>query len=268
MKDAPGKGAYLMRAPTHSPVRQRRAVRRYFVLPVVATLMALLGAALFMLVDAPRALACPVCVSPDKVTVSGDGISSIATITDPMSLSSLGAGNFMGFDEHTASIAQPVISGSGYELTRYFKNSGVPDSFWTLGFDHMRYYLGASGQPGYVYYEGFVSDEARRYAQGLGMPQAGRWYRLTASEDAIVQQVLAAASGNPSTNDSASSPPLLTSTPPTSTRPPVLQALANLSLPVAILVACLALLVAGVLYRRARARRHPIAFAPAEDTAD
>ena len=251
-----------MRASSHS------IVRHYFVVPVIAALLALLGASLLMLVTAPRALACPVCVSPDKVTVSGEGISGVATITDPMSLSSLDAGSFMGFDDHTASVAQPTISGSGYELTRYFRNSGVPGSFWTLGFDHMRYYPGASGQPGYVYYEGPVSDEASRYAEGLGMPQAGRWYRLTASEDAIVQQALAAASGNPSTNDSAASPPLVTSTPPTSTQPPILRALASLSLPVAILVACLALLVAVVLYRHARVRRHPITLAPAEDTAD
>ncbi|HEX5440302.1 MAG TPA: hypothetical protein VFW76_05420, partial [Ktedonobacterales bacterium] len=210
-----------MRAPFQHPTRPRRALRRYHLLPVLAALVALFGGSLLMVVNAPRALACPVCVSPDKVTLTGDGISGVMTIIDPTRLTLFGAATFMGF-EQSAPVAEPAHTGKGYELTRYFKNSGVPASFWTLGFDHMRYYPGASGQPGYVYYEGFVSDEASRYAQNLGMPQSGRWYQLTASEDEAIQQVLVAHS-NPATSISVSSPP-------TSTQPPaILRALSSLS---------------------------------------
>lgn len=249
-----------MRAPSHSTMRmrQRRAVRRYLLLPMVAALVALVGGSLLMLANAPRALACPVCISPDKVTLIGDGISGVMTITDPARLTLFGAATFMGFDQ-SAPVAEPAPTGNGYELTRYFKNSGVPASFWTLGFDHMRYYPGASGQPGYVYYEGFVSDEASRYAQNLGMPQTGRWYQLSASQDEAIQEVLAPAPGVPATMSNASSPPTLTQP------PAILRALSSLSLPVIILLACLVALAAVVGYRLARYRRHPAPFIPAEE---
>lgn len=250
-----------MRALSRSSARQRHAVRRYLLLPMFAALVALVGGSLLMLVNAPGALACPVCISPDKVTLTGDGISGAMTITDPTRLTLFGAATFMGFDQ-SAPVAEPAHTSNGYELTRYFKNSGVPASFWTLGFDHMRYYPGASGQTGYVYYEGFVSDEASRYAQNLGMPQSGRWYQLTASEDEAIQQVLAPARSNPATSSSVSSPP-------TSSQPPaILRALTSLSLPVVILLVCLVALAAGVGYRLMRNRHHPGTFTPADETAD
>lgn len=235
---------------------------------VLMTLLAMLAAAFALVVNVPQALACPVCIAPDKITLSGDGISGTASITDVMLISSLGAGNFMGFDQ-PAPVVEPAHTGSGYELTRYFKNSGVPDSFWTTGFDHMRYYPGASGQPGYVYYEGFVSDEASRYAQGFDMPKSGSWYRMTASEDNVIQQLLAAAHTGPSVKGGASSPPLSTSVPPTATQPPaILRVLGSLSLPVALLLACLAVLIAGVGLRLARTRRHLAVFTPTEESAN
>lgn len=255
-----------MRAPFQHPTRPRRALRRYHLLPVLAALVALFGGSLLMVVNAPRALACPVCVSPDKVTVTGSDISGVASITDVMLISALGAGNFMGFDQ-PAPIAEPTHTGDGYELTRYFKNSGVPDSFWTLGFDHMRYYPGASGQPGYVFYEGPVTNEARVYAENLDMPQSGRWYQISSSQNEILRQLLTAASGNSAVKDSAAAPPA-TSAPPTSSTPPILGALSSLSPQVIILLTCLVALLAVVGYRVARNRRQPVAFNPAKKTAD
>src|SRR6185437_5169991 len=129
---------------------------------LLAALIALLGVSLLTLANVPRALACPVCMSPDKISLSGDGISGTASVTDPVLLISFSAERFMGFEQRSP-IEPPAHTGPGVELTRYYNNSGVPASFWVQGFDHMRYYPGASGQPGYIYYEGPVSDEARAY---------------------------------------------------------------------------------------------------------
>jgi hypothetical protein len=234
--------------------------------PVVAALIALLGGSLLMLVNAPRALACPVCIPPDKVTISDGG--AIAVITDPTALGSLGAATFMGFNQPSP-VAEPALTVNGYEVTRYFKNSGVPDSFWTLGFDHMRYFPGATGQPGYVFYEGPVSDEASHYAQGLDMPQSGRWYQIAPSDNDMLRQMLTTMHVSLSVKDSGAAPPPFTSVPPTATQPPaILRALASFSKPVAILLAFLGLLAAGVGYRLARNRRHPRTFTPADETAD
>lgn len=243
----------------------RLSSRRVRLFPVLAALVALLGGSLLMLVNVPRALACPVCIPPDKVTIS-DGV-AIAVITDPTALGPLGAATFMGFNQ-PAPVAEPALTVNGYELTRYFKNSGVPDSFWTLGFDHMRYFPGATGQPGYVFYEGPVSDEASHYAQGLDMPQSGRWYQIAPSDNDMLRQMLTTMHISLSVKDRAAAPPV-TSVPPSATQPPaILRELASFSMPIAILLACLALLAAGVGYRLARHRRHPGTFTPADETAD
>ena len=41
---------------------------------LLAALIALVGASLLTLANVPRALACPVCISPDKITLAGDGV--------------------------------------------------------------------------------------------------------------------------------------------------------------------------------------------------
>jgi hypothetical protein len=245
-----------MRLLFFSSSRGHLLLRRY---PLLVALVALVGASLLMLVNAPRALACPVCISPDKVTVSGDGISGNREIADASLLGSLGAGVFMGF-EKPAPVVAPGHTGNGYELVRYFKNSGVPDSFWTQGFDHMRYYPGVSGQPGYIYYEGPVSDEASRYAQGLDMPPSGRWFQMTATQDDVLRQLLTAAHANLRNNSAASQPPTTTE--------PSNGALTGIPLPVIILLACLVLLAAAVGYRVWYLRRHRVPFSPAEETGD
>jgi hypothetical protein len=246
----------------HSHTHSHHTLRRFHLL---LALVSVLGASLLTLVNAPRVLACPVCIPPDKVTLSGDSIVGVATITDGQLLAPLSTDSFMGF-EHGAPIARPVHTGTGVELTRYFKNSGVPDSFWTLGFDHMRYYPGAPGKPGYVFYEGFVSDEARAYAPGLDMPKSGEWYALTATGDEAIHQLLVAASASPK---SSAAPLAPFTSPGQPEQPAVLRLLANITLPVAILLAFLALLVVGAGYRLIYLRHQRRApFSPVQESAD
>lgn len=232
---------------------------------LLVALVALLGASLLTLANAPRALACPVCISPDKITLSGDGITGTASVTDPVLLTSFSPAQFMGFEQRSP-IDPPIHTGPGIELTRYYKNTGVPASFWTQGFDHMRYYPGASGQPGYIYYEGPVSDEARAYAQGMDFWQRdGKWFALTSAEQDEMNQLLAAANGTP--QNSSAVPPPFTSPDATVSNPPgILSALASVPLAVAILLACLVLLGAGTGYRLLYTRRHPRQFTPVAET--
>lgn len=253
-----------MRLRFFSSSRRHHLLWRY---PLLVALIALVGASLLMLVNTPRALACPVCISPDKVSVSGNGISGVAAITDASLLGSLGAGVFMGFDKPTP-VVEPGHMGNGYELVRYFKNSGVPDSFWTQGFDHMRYYPGVSGQPGYIYYEGPVSAEARQYAQGLNMPLSGRWFQVTRPQDDVLRQLLTAAHANPRNNSAASRSSSATEPTSSSEAPAIVRTLTSIPLPVIILLGCLVLLAAAVGYRVLYLRRHRSPFSPAEETGD
>ncbi len=249
-------------------VIHHRNVRRYYFL--IVALIALLGASMLTLANVPRALACPVCISPDKITLSGDGVSGTASVTDPGLLAWFSPALFMGFEQRTP-IETPIhtgrgIPGQGIELTRYYNNTGVPASFWTQGFDHMRYYPGASGQPGFIYYEGPVSDEARTFGEQMNLWQrTGKWYALTSAEQGEMGQVLAAAHGAPQSSSAA--PPPFTSPGAKATEPPaILSALANVPLAVVILLACLVLLGGVVVYRLLYTRRHPRVFTPIVET--
>jgi hypothetical protein len=236
---------------------------------LVALLALLAAATLALAVNVPRALACPVCVGPDKVTLSGDGIIGTATIIDPGLLAWFGGASFIGFDQRPA-IAKPVHTGTGVELTRYFKNSGVPASFWTVGFDHMRYYPGAPGQPGFVFYEGPLTAEGQSFIHGLnGGPDTGQWYALTRDEDDHVRQLLTAADASPKGSSAAVPVPGISVPGTASTQPPaILRALTSLSLPVILLLAILLVLVAAGGYRIWSARRRRTPFIPAEETLD
>ncbi|HEU5348674.1 MAG TPA: hypothetical protein VFU63_08685 [Ktedonobacterales bacterium] len=253
-----------MRSFSRLMLRQHPIFRRYSLLLAV---VALLGASLLSMVNIPRALACPVCIPPDKVTLTGSGISGTATIADTSLLGVLGAGTFMGF-EHPVPVAKPIHMGDGYELVRYYQNSGVPASFWTLGFDHMRYYPGVSGQPGYIYYEGFVSSEARNYARELDLPPGGRWFQLTAAEDNTLQQLLAAAHADPPVRDAVLGPSA-SSVPASGAQPPaIVRVLSSVPPPVIALLTLLLVLVAAVGYRVLSVRRHRAPFAPLEHVGD
>jgi len=234
---------------------------------LLAALIALVGASLLSLANVPRALACPVCISPDKITLTGDGVTGTASVTDPGVLAWFSTAQFMGFEQR-APIEPPVHTGPGVELTRYYNNTGVPASFWTQGFDQMRYYPGVSGQPGYIFYEGPVSDEARTFGEQMNLWQrTGQWFALTSAEQVELNQLLAAAHSAPQSSSAA--PPPLTSPGAKATDPPgILSALASLPLAVVILLASLALLGAGVGYRLLYTRRHPRAFSPMAEAED
>ena len=230
---------------------------------LLAALIALVGASLLSLANVPRALACPVCISPDKITLTGDGVTGTASVTDPGVLAWFSTAQFMGFEQR-APIEPPVHTGPGVELTRYYNNSGVPASFWTQGFDHMRYYPGASGQPGFIYYEGPVSDEARTFGEQMNLWQRdGKWFALTSAEQDEMGQLLAAP------QSSSAAPPSFTSPGAKATEPPaILSAFAGVPLAIVILLACLALLGVGAGYRRLYSRRHPSTFSPMAETED
>ena len=255
-----------MGLPSNFHIPQRRV---FFRSRLLLALLALVGASLLLLVNVPRALACPVCIGPDKVTLSGEGISGTASVTDVSALASLSMATFMGFEKLTP-IAAPAHSGTGIELTRYYQNSGVPASFGTQGFDHMRYYPGASGQPSYIYYEGPVSDEAKAFGEGIGIWQhIGHWYQLTGSQDDAVRQVLTAAHANPKGNSTGPSSPPAVSVRPMSAEPPaIVRLFTTLALPVVILVVSLGILVASVGYRVLRVRHHPRTAVPVDEVAD
>lgn len=249
---------------------QSRGLRASHLL--LAALIALLGASLLTLANVPRALACPVCISPDKITLSGDGVTGTASVTDPGVLAWFSTAQFMGFEQR-APIETAIQTGhgiprQGVELTRYYNNSGVPASFWTQGFDHMRYYPGASGQPGYIFYEGPVSDEARTFGDQMNFWQRdGKWFALTSAEQDEMSQLLAAAHSVPQSSSAA--PPPFTSPDAKATNPPgILSALASIPLAVVILMGCLVLLVVGVGYRLLYTRRHPRAFSPMAEAED
>jgi hypothetical protein len=233
---------------------------------LLAALIALVGASLLTLANVPRALACPVCISPDKITLSGDGVTGTASVTDPGVLAWFSTAQFMGFEQRDP-IEPPVHTGLGVELTRYYNNSGVPASLWSQGFDHMRYYPGVSGQPGFIYYEGPVSDEARDYAAGMNFWQRdGEWFALTSAEQDEMNQLLAAAHGAPQSSSAA--PPVSLAHPSGVEPPAIVQLLTSLPLAVIVLLACLALLGVGVGYRLLYIRRHPRAFSPMAETED
>lgn len=229
---------------------------------VMLALVAVLGATLLTLVNVPRALACPVCVSPDKVTLAGDGIAGTASVTDPVMLAWFSTAQFMGFEQR-APIAKPAYTGTGVEMTRYYKNSGVPASYWSVGFDHMRYYPGAPGKPGDILYESAVDAANNPFAQALNLDQrTGKWYALTSGEEQHMRQLLAVAQGRPLSSSDAPQP--ATSTGPSiGVQPPFsIQALRLRSdwLRVAILLAFILVLAAIVAYRVLRLRRHPSIF--------
>ena len=83
-----------LRSPSSSHSRGPRASHL-----LLGALVVLLGASLLTLANVPRALACPVCISPDKITLSGDGITGTAAVIDPGLLAWFSTAQFMGFEQ-------------------------------------------------------------------------------------------------------------------------------------------------------------------------
>jgi len=156
----------------------------------VLRLLAATGATIALLLTTGGALAkpaCPVCGPPEKVTVSGQGLTGVIAVTDPATLRALGTIVFFAWDEPRSAVAAPQV-GAGYDLTRYYNAEAG-------GFDHLRYYPSPAGGPGAIFYVGPTgSGDSRQIAQVVGLDaRVGKWYTATPQEDAAVQQLLRAA---------------------------------------------------------------------------
>lgn len=127
--------------------------------------------------------ACPVCDGPpDKVTISGPGLTGAVEVTDREAVRSLGVDVFFGLSEQRQAITAPAVS-AGYELVRYYNT--VNGSF-----DRLRYYPSAPGRSGTIYYVGLTSGgQALAHALGLDA-RVGQWFMATPQEDAAMQHTL------------------------------------------------------------------------------
>ena len=244
-----------------------RAIR---VAPIlIACLVALPLALALTVLTAGHALACPVCMPPDKVTISGGGLARPLTITDTTTLGDFGIASFFGMDDR-ASIAPPrttaTTTGTGYEVTRYYRQ--LDASYWTDGFDHLRYYPpatpGASGVAGHglIYYEGPTAGDTQHLDAVLGLAsRTGKWFTATPAEDAAMRTALGASS-----QTAAAPPAVSTSSAPAPTTSPfaAFTALPSLGSLVAIAAGLVVLGTLAFMLRGNLGRRHPHPAPPAE----
>lgn len=174
----------------------------------IARLLAALAAVVCAaILAAGAALACPVCMPPDKVTLSGPGLSGTVTITDSTTLSYFGYPDFFGSTDRTP-VAAPHVTGGGYEVIRYYGgNTGLPESYWTQGFDHLRYYLpdaSSAESHGLIFYEGPTAGDTQGFANALGLTAyTGRWFAATLEEENAIRAARAVADGGVATSTAA-----------------------------------------------------------------
>ena len=109
---------------------------------------------------------------PDRATISGPGLDGTVEITDPKALAALKLGAME--DLNAGPIAPPVVSGDGYQISRYFGG---------FNFASLRYYPNPNGQS-YVYWQ----DGPQ--LQGSHTPYNGQWLAATPAGDAAMKQVL------------------------------------------------------------------------------
>jgi hypothetical protein len=162
---------------------------------------------------------CPVCMPPDKVTISGPDMTGTLEITDSAVLAALGVTTIPGLDTPVKA-AQPV-GGDGYEITRFYNlgTAGWP-SYWADGFDHFRYFPGTSGRAGVILYEGPTPGDTAHMASALGLQAlTGKWLAATPQQDAVLQALVASATGS-GARQHASSPAHAPVTSPSSTSRP------------------------------------------------
>jgi len=121
---------------------------------------------------------------PDKVVISGPGLSGEVESTDCVAISVLGLGSLEDFQR--GPIAAPQVS-TGYQLTRYFK-----DGASYRPFDRLIYYPNRSGERGYIFYEGLrVSGGWSEYD--------GKWFYATKAGDAAMRRLLKQLGAAPAT---------------------------------------------------------------------
>ncbi|MBZ0289729.1 MAG: hypothetical protein K8I30_19050, partial [Anaerolineae bacterium] len=121
-----------------------------------------------------------------KIEISGDGLSGVVEITDPVLLEGFSLGAFQ--DLALGSIDPPLVIGSGYQMRRGWDSGPVI----FVPFDEVHYYPDPSGGAGYLYYDGLVNGSSEF---------DGNWYRVTPTGEAVMQQFLAAQDVQPDLTD-------------------------------------------------------------------
>ena len=108
-----------------------------------------------------------------RVIISGGGLAADIEVTDRHLL------DFFSFsDFYEARIEAPAAPGLGYTVSRGWST----DSGAFVAWDRLRYYPGANGQPGYVYYEGLINGSSE---------YDGHWYRANANAEKYMPLLLA-----------------------------------------------------------------------------
>jgi hypothetical protein len=107
------------------------------------------------------------------VIISGGGLAADIEVTDRHLL------DFFSFsDFYESRIEAPSAPGLGYVVSR----GSTSGSGTFVAWDRLRYYPGADGQPGYVYYEGLVNGSSE---------YDGHWYRASANAEQYMLPLLA-----------------------------------------------------------------------------
>jgi hypothetical protein len=110
-----------------------------------------------------------------KVTITGPNLREEIEVTHSTVLEAL---SLAQFEEFSQSIEAPEGLGTGYELTRYFKDGS---RLWA--FDHLHYYPDPAGGPGYVFYDGLLEGGWSEYD--------GKWFQVSATGETALQRLLA-----------------------------------------------------------------------------
>ncbi len=182
---------------------------------------------------------------PDRATISGQGLKGEVPITDSETLRALKLGSLEDFD--AGAIAAPMV-GEGYKITRWFYQG-------TFNFGQLRYYPGAEGQRGYVYFEDGPDIE------GGPTPYDREWFYATPAGDASMQRLLRSLGVTTFGGKSASKSASQESIPITGATSGQVSADsepsdASARTPILALVAALGLIAAGVALFTRRLRAH------------
>ena len=112
---------------------------------------------------------------PDKVVISGPGLSGEIESTDREAISALGLGALEDFQR--GPIEAPQV-GAGYQMACYFK-----DGASYRPFDRLTYYPNLPGKRSYIFYEGLrISGGWSEYD--------GKWFYATKAGDAAMRRLL------------------------------------------------------------------------------
>lgn len=123
-----------------------------------------------------------------KAVITGPGLVEDIEIMAPARLSPLASLFFKrGLDYQR--VEQPRNPGEGYVVTRYVRSLDSSGRFFTEAkpWDRVIYYPRPNGEPGLVYYEGYVLG----WSGPLGPNQIQLWYEAPPEGDAAMWKILA-----------------------------------------------------------------------------